>query len=46
MLRMLLGSEFQTVGAAKLKESSQADLRLTQGMLSNFSEDDRRTRGG
>ena len=37
--------QFQTVGAAKWKECSPADLRLTRGILSIFSEDDRRTRG-
>ena len=46
VLRRLFGSEFQTVGAAKWNERSPADLRFTRGILSNFSEDDRRTRGG
>ena len=46
MLRRLLGSEFQTVGAAKWNERSPADLRLTRGILSNFSEDEQKTRGG
>ena len=36
MLRRLLGSEFQTVGAAKWNERSPADLRLTRRILSNF----------
>ena len=46
MLRTLLGSEFQTVGAAKWKEFLPADLRLTQESSSIFADDDRRTRRG
>ena len=46
VLWMLLGSEFQTVGVAKWNECSPADLRLTRGILSSFSEDDQRMHGG
>ena len=42
--RKLAGSEFQTVGAMKLKEQSPTDLRLRLGILKSFSFDDRRTR--
>ena len=45
MLPRLLGSKFQTVGAAKWNEPSPADLRLTREILSNFSEDERKTCG-
>ena len=45
-LAMQLGNEFQTVGAAKWNEHLPADLRLTQGILSKFPDDDRTTRGG
>ena len=36
MLRRLLGSEFQTVGAAKWTERSPADLRLNPGNFEQF----------
>ena len=38
MLQRLLGSEFQTVRAAKWNERSMADLRLTRGILSSFQK--------
>ena len=46
MLRRLFGSEFQTAGAAKWKERSPADLRLTQGDFNNLSVEDRSDRAG
>ena len=33
-------------GAVKLNKRSLTDLRLTRGILSNFSEDEQGTRGG
>ena len=42
--RKLAGSEFQTVGAMKLKERSPTDLRLRSGIFKSFSLDDWRVR--
>ena len=44
MLRRLFGNEFQTAGAAKSKERSQTDLRLTRGDFINLSAVDRSDR--
>ena len=46
MLRRLFGSEFQTARAAKWKERSLADLRLTRGDFNNLSVEDRSDRAG
>ena len=40
--RKLTGSEFQTVGAMKLKEWSPTDLRLCLGIFNSFSLEDQR----
>ena len=42
--RKLAGSEFQTVGAMKLKELSPTHSKLRLGIFTSFSFDDRRVR--
>ena len=40
----LVGNEFKTAGAMKLKERSPTDLRLYLGIFKSFSFDDLRVR--